>query len=155
MSHNRFEWIDRLKFVEREHRVVAAAIDRLRRAILDGVIGMPGGTTPRDLAAAGESLETTFLVRLWAEFETALLSYYRYLQSDPEARLRAVDLVNTIAALRRGRAISDEVRVAVHEVRDYRNALVHERTDPALPVGLVEARRRLNTFLGKLPEQWG
>ena len=30
------------------------------------MIGMPGGTTPRDLAAAGVSLETTFLIRLWA-----------------------------------------------------------------------------------------
>jgi hypothetical protein len=64
MPHDRFEWIDRLKFVEREHRVVATAIERLRRAILDGVIGMPGCTTPRDLAAAGESLEETFLIRL-------------------------------------------------------------------------------------------
>ncbi len=71
MPHNRFEWIDRLKFVEREHRVAATAIERLRRAILDGVIGMPGGTTPRDLAAVGQSLEATFIVRLWAEFETA------------------------------------------------------------------------------------
>ena len=25
MPHNRFEWIDRLKFVEREHRVVATS----------------------------------------------------------------------------------------------------------------------------------
>ena len=72
MSHSRFEWIDRLKFVEREHRVVATAIGRLRRTILDGQIRTPDGTTPRDLDAAGKSLETTYLVRLWAEFETAL-----------------------------------------------------------------------------------
>jgi len=155
MLHNRFEWIDRLKFVEREHRVVATAIEHLRRAILDGQLHTPDGTTLRDLDAAGESLETTYLVRLWAEFETALLSYYRFRTSDPEGRIRAIDLANSLAGLRRGRAIADAVRDDVHEVREYRNSLVHERTDPATPVGLVEARRRLNTFLGKLPQQWG
>jgi hypothetical protein len=50
MPHNRFEWIDRLKFVEREHRIVATAIGWLRRAILDGQIRTPDGTTPRDLS---------------------------------------------------------------------------------------------------------
>jgi hypothetical protein len=145
MPHNRFEWIDRLKFVEREHRVVATAIARLRLAILEGLVRTPDGTTPRDLVAASENLETTYLVRLWAEFETALLSYYRDLTGDPEAHIKATDLVNTLAGVRRGRAIADEVRAAVHEVREYRNSLVHERTDPAPPVGLVEARSRLVT----------
>src|SRR5271167_2260927 len=58
MPHNRFEWIDRLKFVEREHRVLATAIARLRLAILEGLVRTPDGTTPRDLVAAGENLET-------------------------------------------------------------------------------------------------
>src|SRR5580704_10352921 len=34
MPHERFKWIDRLKFLEREHRVVATAIESFRRAIL-------------------------------------------------------------------------------------------------------------------------
>jgi hypothetical protein len=155
MPHNRYEWIDRLKSVEREHRVVETAIERLRLAVLEGQLPAPDGTTQRDLVAAGKSLEITYLVRLWAEFETALLSYYRFLEGQPEARIRALDLVNTLAAVRRGRAVAGAVRDAVHEVREYRNSLVHERTEPALPVGLVGARRRLNTFLAKLPERWG
>ncbi len=155
MPHDRFEWIDRLKFVEREHRVLATAIDWLRRAIVDGRVRTPDGTTLRDLDSAGVSLETTYLVRLWAEFETALLSYYRFIRSDPECRIRAIDLVNYLAGVRHGRAIAEAVRDAVHEVREYRNSLVHERFDPAVPVGLVDARRCLNTFLGKLPEKWG
>jgi hypothetical protein len=109
MPHNRFAWIDRLKSVEREHRVMAGAIEVLQRAILEGNVRTPDGTTPRDLVAAGEGLEPTYLVRLWAEFETALLSYYRYLRSEPEARIRAVDLVDTLAGVRRGRAIADDV----------------------------------------------
>jgi hypothetical protein len=70
MPHDRFEWLDRLKFVEREHCVVATAIERLRRAIKGGQVRTPEGTTPRDLDAAHECLETTYLVRLWAEFES-------------------------------------------------------------------------------------
>jgi hypothetical protein len=77
MPHNRYEWIDRLKSVEREHRVVETAIERLRLAVLEGKLPVPDGTTHRDLVAAGKSLEITYLVRLWAEFETALFSYYR------------------------------------------------------------------------------
>jgi hypothetical protein len=155
MPYDRFEWIDRLKLVKREHHVVATAIERLRRAIFDGHVRTPEGTTPRDLDAAGESIETTYLVRIWAEFETARLSYYRYLRSDPEGRIKAIDLINHLAGVRHGRAIAEAVRDAVHEVRESRNSLVHEHVDPAAPVGLVEARRCLNTFLGKLPEKRG
>ena len=149
MPHNRFEWIDRLKFVEREHRLVATAIARLRLAILEGLVRTPDGTTPRDLVAAGENLETTYLVRLWAEFETALLSYYRDLTGDPEARIRATDLVNTLAGVRRGRAIADEVRAAVHEVREYRNSLVHEPHRP----GTARGPRRGSQPPQHLPRQ--
>jgi hypothetical protein len=74
VPHNRFEWVDRLKFVEREHRVVATAIERLRRAVLDVQLPAPDGTTHRDLAAASESLEPTYLVRLWAEFENVCIT---------------------------------------------------------------------------------
>ena len=155
MPHSRFEWIDRLKSVVREHRVAEAAVERLRIAILNDPTHAPGGTTHRDLVATSVNLEATYLVRLWAEFETSLLSYFRALKSDPEARIRAVDLVNAVAGVRRGRAIDTPVRDKVHEVREYRNSLVHERTDPAPAVILTEARRRLNNFLGKLPEQWG
>lgn len=155
MPHNRFEWIDRLKSVERQHRVVRWAVQRLYLTALEGQVDSPAGTTPRDLMAAAESVEPTYLVRLWAEFETALLSYYRALRGDPEARIRAFDLVNTLSGVRRGRAVADAVRDAVHEVREYRNSLVHERDDPAPRVPISEARRRLNTFLGKLPETWG
>jgi hypothetical protein len=155
MAHNRQVWIDRLKFVEREHRGAATAIEWLQRAIGNVQVRIPDGTSPRDLEAARKNLSTTYLVRLWAEFESALLSYYRYLTSDPDARIRAIDLVNYLAGARHGRAIPEAARKDVHKVREYRNSLVHERTDLATPVGLVEARSHLNTFLGKLPEQWG
>jgi hypothetical protein len=60
-----------------------------------------------------------------------------------------------VAASRRGRAIANTVLMEVHEVREYRNSLVHDRDVPAPPVAHSDARRRLNIYLGgKLPEQW-
>lgn len=149
-----FEWFDRLKFVEREFRAVSSAVGDLRNAVRDGKLSALNRTTLRDLDAAFDRLEPTYLIRLWAEFETAARSYYASLTHDQESRIRAVDLINTVAAVRRGRAIAEAVRVQVHGVREYRNSLVHERDAPVLPVFLVEARRRLNTFLGKFPKHW-
>jgi hypothetical protein len=156
VAHSKAERIDRLKAVVREFHVVEDAIERLRVAVADGRVDLPDGTTTRDLDAARRQLEATFLIRLWAEFETALRSYYGWLTNDPDPRIRSLDLVNAVAASRRGRALADAARMAVHEVRHYRNSLVHDRDDPAPAVPLLEARRRLNMYLGaKLPERWG
>ena len=154
--HNRSVRIDRLKAVVREFQVVSDAIERLRVAVADGRIRLPGGTSVRDLDTARHQLEGTFLIRLWAEFETAVLSYFRWLKKDPGRRIRATDLIDAVAASRHGRALADAARREVHEVRKYRNSLVHDRDVPASRVALSEARRRLNIYLGvKLPEHWG
>ncbi|WP_148594499.1 hypothetical protein [Aquisphaera giovannonii] len=65
-------------------------------------------------------------------------------------------MIDWTAGVRRGRAISTDVRDDVHEVREYRNFLVHERDDQATPaaVTIEEARKRLNTLLHCLPDQW-
>ena len=45
---------------------MATAIERLRRAVLDGQFRIPEGTTPRDLDRPSESIETTREVRVIA-----------------------------------------------------------------------------------------
>jgi hypothetical protein len=49
-----------------------------------------------------------------------------------------------------------DVRDDVHEIREYRNFLVHERDEQAVPasVAIEVARKRLNTLLHCLPIQW-
>ena len=61
-----------------------------------------------------------------------------------------------MAGVRQGRAISEDVRDDVHEVREYRNFLVLERDDQEPPpaIAIEVARRRLNIYLQKLPERW-
>ncbi len=154
MPHNLYDWHDRIKAVEREYRALRSAVGRMRRAIIDGAEG-PVNTTVGDLLTANENLEGTYLIRLWAEFETAVRSYYAWLIHDADNRIGTHDLINTVAGVRRGRAVSEDVRRAVHAVRNYRNTLVHARDDPTQAVAITDARHNLNAFLCKLPETWG
>ena len=132
MPHNVYDWHDRIKAVEREYQAVRSSVGHMRRVITDGAEGLTGATVG-DLLTANENLEGTYLIRLWAEFETAVRSYYGWLVHDPDSRIGTHDLINTVAGVRRGRAISEDVRRAVHAVRDYRNTLVHAATTRPSP----------------------
>ncbi|HLN33586.1 MAG TPA: hypothetical protein VK395_38020 [Gemmataceae bacterium] len=149
-------FIDRVKGAERESYVVAAAVAHYRPFALVGDAQLPTRTSPRDLVAAADQVESTYLIRMWAEFETALRSYRRHITRDPDDRISTRNLIDWTAGVKQGRAISADVRDDVHEVREYRNFLVHERDDQAPPaaVAIEVARTRLNTLLHCLPIQW-
>jgi len=93
---------------------------------------------------------------MWAEFETALRSYRRFLTGDSEDRIATSNLIDWMAGVRQGRAISEDVRDNVHSIRKYRNSLVHERddTDPPEAISIEIARKQLNTMLHSLPFDW-
>lgn len=149
-------FIDRVKGAEREYLVTADALSHYEPAALAGEIDLPPKTSLRDLVAATERAESTYLIRMWAEFETALRSYRRRITGNEEDQIRAIHLVNWTAGVKQGRPISEDVRDEVHEVRKYRNFLVHEREDeaPPPPITIQEARKRLNTLLHCLPIAW-
>ena len=151
---NLYEVFDRLKATRREYSVVADAVRRLRDAVQTHQIPATPDASLRGYEAALRRLEPTYLVRLWAEFETALRSYRRRVVGNPDDNIRAFDLVNWAKGIEEGRKVDAGVRDRVHEVREYRNSLVHERDDTAPTVRTDEARRRLSTYLAKLPDQW-
>jgi hypothetical protein len=149
-------FIDRVKGAERESYVMTAAVAHYRPVVLAGDARLPTKTSPRDLVAAADRVESTYLIRMWAEFETALRSYRRHIMGDPDDRMGTRNLVDWTAGVKQGRAISEDVRDDVHEVREYRNFLVHERDNQAPPgeVAIEVARKHLNTLLHCLPIQW-
>ena len=147
---NLFDRISRLKAVEREYLVVKQAVDRLRNSVIHEGDTLTNGTSPKDLIAAVDRLEATYLIRLWAEFETAVRSYYESSTNNPIATIRATDLINSVAGRRKGRSIDRPISDPVHRVREYRNSLVHDRNDQPPPVDVTVARRHLNNFLGRL-----
>ncbi len=149
-----YEIFDRLKATCREYKVVINATERVRGAILKNEIPAPAKTSLRDYECAIAQLEPTYLVRLWAEFESALRSYRRHVVGNPIDAIRAFDLVNWAQGIDQGRKVDAGLRDLVHEVREYRNALVHERDGLAPAVEIDEARRRLGSYLSRLPDRW-
>src|SRR5690606_19020976 len=81
----------------------------------------------RDFQTATHLLEGTYLIRLFAEFETGLRLFWR-LKRDSHPGTE--QLIDAIAARCK---IDFRNLSAVHTVREYRNALVHEREELGEP----------------------
>jgi hypothetical protein len=150
MRHDRFEWLRRIKVVEREHSTIRHATDRL----LDQfdrdprILGHP--LKRPDILNASKNLDGTYVIRLFAEFETALRTFWSSARGT-HSPSRTRDLLDGIATSQR---ISEGVRTNALAVRDHRNALIHHRTDDAVPISVDDSRRHLCTFLSWLPPSW-
>jgi hypothetical protein len=144
------EWQSRIKQIEKHYTTVRYATDHLlEQARRDPTI-LPVDMKPRHLSDASDSLEGTYFIRLFAEFETGLRLYWTTIRpTNPRCR----DLLDGIAATR---TIPDELRDNAHRVREYRNLLVHEREQEAEeePILVAQARSYLCTFFSFLPPVW-
>jgi len=151
MPPKRIEWLDRIKVVEREHVAIRLGTERLLAdARSDPTILVGNSLRLRDVEYASARSEGTYVIRLFAEFETALRLFWAAARGgDAPARTR--DLIDGVAATRR---VRDFDRDSVHAVREYRNALVHEREEPVDAVSLSDARHHLCRFLSHLPLDW-
>jgi|SRR5579884_634889 len=147
MPHNH-EWQAHIKAVEREYVAMRQAADHFRQAARTDPTILQEDLKPREIIRAFKNLEGTYIVRLFAEFETGARQYWSAIwDTDP----KTVDLINGLAARH---DIADAQRDIVHLVRDYRNSLVHEREDQAEPVPIAAARGYLCRFFSFLPPQW-
>src|SRR5438552_3014981 len=133
MPHNH-EWQSRIKAVEREYVAMRQAADHFLQAARDNPTILHGNLRQGEIAVASKNLEGTYLIRLFAEFETGARQYWGATwDTDP----KTVDLLNGLAARCR---IPDTQRDNAHLVREYRNALVHEREDRPEEVPIALAR---------------
>ena len=77
MPDEAFAWMGRIKAVEREYGAIRFGTDRLivaakeNPSILMGQVGRP------DIGTASARLEGTYIIRVFAEFETALQHFIR------------------------------------------------------------------------------
>lgn len=126
------------------------ATQRLLEAAKQDPTILQGDLTVRDIGSAVQRLEGTYLIRLFAEFETGLRLFWQSARgTDPPSRTR--DLLNGVAATRR---IAHDQLTEPHAVREYRNSLVYEREDVLAAIPLSEARRHLCRFFSFLPPNW-
>ncbi len=149
MPNEAFAWGTRIRAVEREYATARLAVERLDQHTRDDPTVLRGDIRFRDIGTVAAHLEGTYLLRLFAEFETALRHYLR------RFRIRlprnAIDLINKV----RDRAhIPNDTALKVHAVRDYRNTLIHDDQQPAIPVPIRDATRDLGAFLGWLQRDW-
>jgi hypothetical protein len=146
-SHN---WLERIRAVEREFLVARLAIERLLAAVRYDPALLGQEIAPRDIPRAARNLEGTYILRLFAEFESGLRDFWSAKRStEPPARTR--DLLDGIAAAQSVHAGELE---AAHAAREYRNSLIHER-DTSLPaIPLSQVRRSLCRFFAFLPPDW-
>lgn len=106
-----------------------------------------------DFQRASDDMEAIFLIRLFSVFEGILKEHLA--QHHPSIHVpeeaRSVWLIDRVAQ-RQPRPITFPLRQRVHEVRRYRNYLVHPR-GPALPVMFFsDALAPLSKFVDRLPE---
>ena len=77
----RFEWQSRIKTVEKEFRAVRLAAERLLAAAKrDPTILKKNGIEPASCIGALKNLEGTYLIRLFAEFESGLRDFWKSLK---------------------------------------------------------------------------
>jgi len=147
MPHNH-EWQSRIKAIEHEYVVMRQAADRFRKAALDDPTVLQGNLRHGQIIVASKNLEGTYIIRLFAEFESGARQYWG---TKWDSHPKTVDLLVGLAA-RCG--IPDTPQDNVHLVRDYRNALVHEREDMQDVVPIAVARGHLCRFFSFLPPPW-
>lgn len=150
MPTSNFEWIRRVKAVDREYKAVHFSMNHLQIALKQDPGSLSGDLEMRDLSVAEEHLEGTYIIRLFAEFETCLRKFWENaLQRSTRPRMR--DLIDGISSS--CRIPFDQVGV-VHSLREFRNSLVHENEEAFDPLTIGEARSRLCRYLSFLPGEW-
>src|SRR5262249_15295786 len=91
----RDEWLSRIKAVEREYLAMRQAANRFRHAALGDPTIVQRNLEHRDIIAASTNLEGTYVIRLFAEFETGARQYWGAIRpTDP----RTADLLDALAA---------------------------------------------------------
>jgi hypothetical protein len=145
----RFEWLERIKSVEREYSITGLAMTRFVDAVHASPSLLTGGR-PRDLGRASDHLEGTYLIRLFAEFERGLRGYWRVIRPASRGTLTR-NLLDSIGAARR---VPQDAIDNAHEVREHRNGLVHEMRALDSRMTLARARGHLCTYFSHLPLNW-
>jgi hypothetical protein len=106
------------------------------------------GISPSELLRCRDNLEVNYILRLFSEFEAALRTYWisqvRNTQPNMETLMdRIADRVS----------MAPEPLAAAHEIRDYRNDIIHQNPR-ALAYTYGDSAKALGTYLGWLPQNW-
>jgi hypothetical protein len=150
MSNEIDVWIGRIKAVEREYYAARFSVDRALEQVRTDPTILTGDLRVREIERTAEFLEGTYIMRLFAEFESGVRLYFR-LTTKRRPPSKTEDLLNSVASRR---AIPHQQLKNAHKVRDYRNDLVHERYEVGEPMTIKDARSHLCYYISFLPRVW-
>ncbi len=149
MPNETLQWLGRIKSVEKEYNATRFATDRLMAEARSDPSILKTAVEMGHISNASERLEGTYVIRLFAEFETGLKAFLRSTKTKIPAK--AEKLLDRVASKVR---MLDELLKNAHAVREYRNHLVHDREEEIAPIAIRKATSHLCTFFGRLPATW-
>jgi hypothetical protein len=140
---------DRVQSIQVQFRVAATAVARLTHDLqVDPTIARKARFFHSDVRLCGANLEETYIVRMFSEFEATVRKICRSLWPNANfSRTPARILIDRIAARQQ---VLFDVLDRAHDVRKYRNALVHS-SEHSISLALQDCRSRLAQFLSYLP----
>ena len=153
MSMRKWETFHALGSVGSEFEAGRFALSQTLRALeADGdVVQAAAGedVAQGDVWRCRANMQITYVIRLFAEFEGILLDFWHDgLKRRTTPKVKVV--MDRVADLR---GMSPAHRTAAHDVREYRNEIIHERLRTArLP--FHECKSQLGRFVNWLPEAW-
>jgi len=147
----RIEWI---AAVAKEYFAAKSAADLLNAQLqADPNYGWNHGWESRDGAAFHANLESTYIIRLYAEFEAGLRDYWANHLNRP-TQPPMVQLLQLVADQR----VSIDRLEDADAVREYRNFLVHDESSEPPPemrtFTVAEAKAHLCYLFGRLDPDW-
>lgn len=150
MPPKRKFWIDRIKEAWKEFIVATLASQLIDEHLRDEPRVLRSLLIERrDVERYRGELESTYLIRVYAAFEAGLRDAWRHRfgrKTYPKMEV-LIDCVRDLCG------VPLELAESVHEVREYRNDVVHD-TGTAPPVPLDSARHRLCAYFSRLPLDW-
>ena len=147
----RIEWI---AAVAKEYLAAKSAADLLKAQLqADPNYGGSQGWEARDGVAFDANLESTYIIRLYAEFEAGVRDYW----ANHLKRTTHPPMIQLLQLLADQRISIDRLEDA-DAVRDYRNFLVHSESGEPPPdmrtLTVAEAKTHLCYFFGRLDTDW-
>jgi hypothetical protein len=94
-------------------------------------------------------LQDIYFVHIFACFESDIRDYWRAVGRSGQPH--ATSLLNSVAGKR---GIPQDIVDAIHDIREFRNSLVHGSRDFARPYTVDEASGPMNAFIARLPLEW-
>jgi hypothetical protein len=151
MPVDRDDWAQRIKAVERQYKTARLAIEQLRaRSQTDAstVLKFPDA---RHVMETLQDLEPTYVIRIFAVFENGLRSYRQSVKPGKNP-----DMKPLMDATGSNRKIPHEILKEAHEVREYRNQIIHQKKpgEAVIYVAMDEVRARLSIYFDRLPFRW-